>query len=80
MNLSKNEIGEWIGKLDKNIYSPIKVDGTTECYQNVSKRQSDLISIIKNIDKEFKSIPKTIRDEKITQLKFDVDKVINESK
>ena len=79
LNLSKNEIGEWIGKLDKNIYSPIKVDGTTECYQNVSKRQSDLKSIIKNIDKEFKSIPKTIRDEKITQLKFDVDKVINES-
>jgi hypothetical protein len=75
-NLAKNEISEYISKLDKKIYAPLIVDGTIETYNNVIARQDELYKIIKTLEKEFKSIPKTIRDEKIHQLKTDIDNII----
>ena len=75
-NLAKIEIGEWIEKLDKSIYAPLINDGTQIAYVKILDRKELLKITIKNLDKEFKSIPKTIRDDKIAQLKQDVEKVI----
>jgi hypothetical protein len=83
-SLGDIQIRDWIDSLGTDIYSDIKVDGTTETYKNVEKRQDDLDKIIKDLDKTFKSIPKTIRVERISILKTKIsekiEKAIKENK
>jgi hypothetical protein len=76
-NLAKNEIMEYIDKLDTTIYTPIIVDGNTESYKNIISRRLDLSKIIKELETEFKAIPKTIRDERIKALKDKINKIID---
>jgi deoxyribodipyrimidine photo-lyase len=53
-NLSKNEIMEYIEKLDTSIYATIIVDGTTETYKNITSRKLELS---KMGSKTFKLLP-----------------------
>lgn len=83
-SIGETEILKWINKLGKDIYVDIQVDGTSETYKNVIKRQEEMDKIVKDLDKTFKAIPKTIRDEQIADLKKDItekiDKAIQENK
>ena len=67
--LGEGQIRDWIDALGTEIYTDIPVDGTSETFKNVIKRQDDLNKIIKDLDKTFKSIPKSIRDERSLVLK-----------
>jgi hypothetical protein len=62
-SIGENEILKWVLSLGNDIYTDIPVDGTSETYKNVIKRQEEMEKIVKDLDKTFKSIPKTIRDE-----------------
>lgn len=76
-NLAKVEIQEWIAKLDKTIYSPVVVDGTNETYKNVVARAENRDKLVQNLKNEFKTIPKNIREEYISRLTNDLNKVID---
>jgi hypothetical protein len=82
--IGKEQITEWIEALGTDIYSDIQVDGTSETFKNVVKRQEELTKIIKDLDKTFKSIPKTIRDERSSLIKSRIsdklDKATQENK
>jgi hypothetical protein len=76
-NLAQNEIKSHILKLDKSIYIPIIVDGTTENYKNITSRRIELNRIIEELKTKFKAIPKTIRDEEIKAVKEEISKIID---
>lgn len=78
-SIGETEILKWIKKLGKDIYVDIQVDGTSETYKNVIKRQEEMDKIVKNLDKTFKSIPKTIRDERISILKKKITEKIDKA-
>lgn len=78
-SLGINEINKWIEELGTDIYNDILVDGTSETFKNVVKRQEELTKIIKDLDKTFKSIPKTIRDERSSFLKTNITKKIDKA-
>jgi hypothetical protein len=82
--IGKEQITEWIEALGTDIYSDIPVDGTSETFKNVVKRQEELTKIIKDLDKTFKSIPKSVRDERSaflkTRINEKIDKAIKDNK
>ena len=78
-SLGEHQIRDWIDALGTDIYADIKVDGTSETYKNVIKRQEEMEKIVKDLDKTFKSIPKTIRDERISILKKKITEKIDKA-
>ena len=78
-SLGDIQIRDWIDALGTDIYNDILVDGTSETFKNVVKRQEELTKIIKDLDKTFKSIPKTIRDERSSKLKEQITKKIDKA-
>ena len=78
-SIGENEILKWVLSLGNDIYTDIPVDGTSETYKNVIKRQEEMEKIIKDLDKTFKSIPKTIRDEHSSILRKKITEKINKA-
>lgn len=78
-SLGEHQIRDWIDSLGTDIYVDITVDGTSETYKNVIKRQEEMDKIVKDLDRTFKSIPKTIRDERISILKKKITEKIDKA-
>lgn len=75
-SLGDIQIRDWIDALGTGMYNDITVDGTSETYKKVIERIETRDRIIKDIDKIFKSIPKTIRDERIEIVKKKINEKI----
>lgn len=78
-SIGENEVLKWVLSLGNDIYTDITVDGTSETYKNVIKRQEEMDKIVKDLDRTFKSIPKTIRDERISILKKKITEKIDKA-
>jgi len=78
-SLGDHQIRDWIDALGTDIYSDIVVDGTSETYKNVMKRMETRDRILADIEKIFKSIPKTIRDTRSTNIRQKLDAVIDKA-
>jgi hypothetical protein len=74
--ISDTQIRDWIDALGTEIYNEIKVDGTSNTYKKVIERMETRDRIIRDIEKTFKSIPKTIRDARTASIRQKIDTVI----
>ena len=77
--LGDHQIRDWIDALGTGIYNDIVVDGTSETYKKVIERMETRDRILKDIEKIFKSIPKTIRDARAASIRQKLDAVIEKA-
>ena len=75
-SLGDHQIRDWIDALGTGIYNDIVVDGTSNTYKKVIERMETRDCILKDIEKIFKSIPKTIRDARAASILQKLDAVI----
>jgi len=78
-SLGDHQIRDWIDALGTDIYNDILVDGTSETFKNVITRQDEMNKILKDLDKTFKSIPKSVRDERNSFLKSRISEKIEKA-
>jgi hypothetical protein len=71
---------EWIQSLGVEIYTDINVDGTTETYvKNVDGRIAMCDDILVKLNRNFKSIPKAIRDTRAKSLSEKINEKIEKA-
>lgn len=78
-SLGDHQIRDWIDSFGTDIYADIPVDGTSETYKNVIKRQEEMDKMLSNLHSTFKSIPKSIRDERVSIIKGRIVEKINKA-
>lgn len=78
--LGENQMHEWIESLGVEIYTDINVDGTIETYvKNVEGRIAMRDDILVKLNRNFKSIPKAIRDTRSKSLSEKINEKIEKA-